>query len=657
MQTGTVLLAGLASVFALSLAGGAAKAQQFDNTIFFGDSNTDSGQFLFVPPKKGDPGSIAPPGTGAFTTNPDPEWSVILGQRFGITVTPSNAPGGGNNFATGGALVATNNPAFNEPSATTQVDEYLASTDGHADPNALYTVYIGLNDLKAGSVPNIVDPENIPAINALAQQTVGLVTTLAAAGARYFIVPNNYANFGALIGSQEGESQTEIDTVRGSHLLYNQDVWNGIAAAGINFIPADIDDLLTYVANHPAIFGLTNVNINTPACAPPTNAYQCGPANLVAPNADQTHLFADGPTAPDGGGHLSGAGQLIEADYIYSLVVAPSEISYLAEAPVKTRTALVDSIFEQMSISDRQRTVGSYNAWITGDISSLSFGNYPGFPTDPGTPAMVTAGADYLWTPNWLFGGAISVGTTTQSFSLGGNFKQNEFAVSAYSALLAGPFWFDAIGTYGGLAYDVDRVVPIGIVNVSNTGHTDGSNWSLDLETGYNFTLAQGAAAQAPLPVKAPPSPAAPQFYLTHGPVVGILLQRINVDGFTETDSLGGVTALSFAEQIRDSAVTEFGYQAQIGIGNWAPYAKLTWNHELVPYDRDVTASLTTITAPSFDMPAVVLGKDWGTGTIGTTVALGYGVKGYASFTGQFGQGSTTFYSGQVGFNVALNGR
>jgi outer membrane lipase/esterase len=654
MTIRAVWLAGAASIVSFCLAGGVAEAQQFSNTIFFGDSDTDSGQFLFKESQQGKPNSKAPPGTGAFTTNPDPIWSVILGQRFGITVTPSDAPGGGNNFATGGARVAIDDPGFNEPSATDQVNAYLASTGGRADPNALYTVYIGTNDLKTNSAPNIIVPENVPAIEALAQQTANLVKTLAGAGARYFIVPNAYVNFGAIIQTQQGTSQATINTEVASHSLYNQTMWNDIAAAGINFIPADVDDLLAYVANHPGTFGLTNVDILTPACTPPTNAFQCGPANLVAPNADQTHLFADAPSAPDGGGHLSGAGQLIEADYIYSLVVAPSEISYLAEAPVKTRTSLVDTIFQQIAISDRQRNVGSSNAWFSGDISSLSFGNFPGFPTDPGTPVMVSAGEDYLWTPNWLVGGAVSVGTTKQSLSLGGNFKQNEFAISGYSAFTAGPFWFNAIGTYGGLAYSVDRVVPIGIATASNTSQTLGSNSSLALETGYNYTLAApDAAASAPMPVKA--SPAASQPRLTYGPVAGILLQRIYVDGFTENDNLGGVTALSFADQIRNSAVTELGYQAQIALGSWAPYAKLTWNHELVPFDRSVTASLTSVTAPSFSMPAVVLGKDWGTGTIGTTVALGRGMTGYASFTGQFGEGSATFYGGQIGLNIALN--
>jgi hypothetical protein len=53
-------------------------------------------------------------------------------------------------------------------------------------------------------------------------------------------------------------------------------------------------------------------------------------------------------------------------------------------------------------------------------------------------------------------------------------------------------------------------------------------------------------------------------------------------------------------------------------------------------------------------MPAVVLGKDWGAATIGTTAMFAPGVTGYATFTGQLGQQNVITYGGQVGLNVAL---
>ena len=104
---------------------------------------------------------------------------------------------------------------------------------------------------------------------------------------------------------------------------------------------------------------------------------------------------------------------------------------------------------------------------------------------------------------------------------------------------------------------------------------------------------------------------------------MGIVLQTIQVDGFTETAPVSGITALTFGGQRRNSAVTELGYQASIDYGIWQPFAKAVWNHELIDKDRLVTATLTTTAAPSFSLPAVELGQDWGTGIVGARLKLG----------------------------------
>jgi len=53
-------------------------------------------------------------------------------------------------------------------------------------------------------------------------------------------------------------------------------------------------------------------------------------------------------------------------------------------------------------------------------------------------------------------------------------------------------------------------------------------------------------------------------------------------------------------------------------------------------------------------MPAVILGKDWGSATIGTTATIAQGVTGYAAFTTQIAQQNAVIYGGQIGLNVAL---
>src|ERR1700761_8953981 len=101
---------------------GPASAQTFSNTIFFGDSNSDNGRYFYLPQTKGGSNFANP---GGFTTNPDPLWSQLIGQHFGIAVTPSDAPGGGNNYAAGGSRVVFEDPTSNAWSAASQINAYL----------------------------------------------------------------------------------------------------------------------------------------------------------------------------------------------------------------------------------------------------------------------------------------------------------------------------------------------------------------------------------------------------------------------------------------------------------------------------------------------------------------------------------------------------
>ena len=678
--------AALAAAVSLWTLSSVAHAQNFNQFIGFGDSTIDSGwwqAYFATQTTNGNQNesnriknALANGTNGAPVGADNLSNSQLLASLFGLTATPANQSGG-TNYAISGAVDAATaangnignlnnstvvNPANTDtglPSTAQQIANYLNANGGHANPSALYLISSGGNDTTFANDAFGTTAQKQAYVTAQAQNLAAAITGLQAAGAQYIVVH--------AVGTNPSSTLNSLQT---------QTLWNQLAANGVKFIPSDVPAVVTAAQYNPTLFGFTSSTVSKgtfdgsvgSAChaqtgAPSTTsgwAQWCANsttpsgshAYLTSANSEQTYLYADDQ-------HLSAAGQLMEADYDYSLITAPSEMSYLAEAPVKTRTALVETILQQISISERQRKVGTFNAWISGDISSLTMDNsYPGFPSDPGTPGMVTVGADYLWLPDWLVGGAMSVGTTTQGFSLGGNFRQNEYALSAYAAYVGHPLWFDVIASYGGIHYDTDRVVPIGIASIANTASTNGQNASFAAEIGYNFMHVFGGGwTPSPMPTKAPSTPSG--WAVSHGPVGGILLQRVDVNGFTETDSFtadatGGFTALSFAGQTRDSAVTELGYQAGATFGIWQPYAKLVWNHELVSSNRLVTAYLTTIAAPGFSMPAVILGRDWGTATLGTSVVLRPGVTAYASFNSEFAQNETTFYGGQIGLNFAL---
>ena len=273
-----------------------------------------------------------------------------------------------------------------------------------------------------------------------------------------------------------------------------------------------------------------------------------------------------------------------------------------------------------------------------------------GFPNDPGTPVATTAGFDYAVTPDWLVGMAFSGLVTTQSFSLGGNFTQSEWATSVYTAWRHNALWGDAIASWGTLQDTVNRQVPLGVTTQSNQSSTSGTNVSFAAEIGYNFTTSMGTAPG--LAYNAPPTPLS---LFTHGPVVGVILQQVEIDGFTEVNPSGAPTALSFGSQTRNSAISELGYQASVKYGIWEPYAKVVWDHEWADLDRLVATSLTSIVAPSFSMPAVILGRDWATATVGTRVRLGDRFSAFAAVIAEIGQNNVTTYGGQIGINCALN--
>ena len=623
----------LGAALALAIGCSPAASQSVGQVVVFGDSTVDSGWYRNAASNSTnatyntDFAIAVTQGGGTATTNPGPINSQLLAGFFGLTANPANTPGG-TDYATGDARNAQSNVGVPNSlqgavPTVTQISNYLAANGGVANPNTLYLISSGGNDISFATA-NLPAGSQSAYVAGAANALVAAIVQLQAAGGRTFVIPDTPQSFGGA-------------TTEALRATYNTTLWQGLAAAHVNFVPADINAMYRAAQAAPGTFGLTGGG--TAACTQPAGitsgwSTMCSPTStistLVSPNAEYTHLLADDI-------HLSTAGQLMEADYEYSLIVAPTEISLLAEAPVKTRQTMIEGMFTQIGLSQQNRNVGTYNAWISGGVSALAVqSGAPGIPGDPGTPLGATVGVDYAFAPGWLAGGAVSVGNTLQSFSTGGSFQQNEFAVSAYAAYLGRPFWADVIASAGYIDDNVDRIVPIGIAQIANTGATNGSNLSLAVEGGYNFQ--KGA--------------------VTHGPLAGVLLQRVHIDGYTETDqfaAVGGFTALSFANQNRNSAVSELGYQASVKLGNWSPFAKLTWDHEFAGAGRTVTASLTTIAAPSYYIPAVVPGTDWMALSAGTSVHLERGITGFAMFTGEAAQKSVTSYGGQIGVNVALS--
>ncbi len=465
-----------------------AEAQSFSQMLVFGDSSVDSGFFKALPNPGGGtafntawPAAVAA-GAGVPTTSPGLMNSQVLAGYFGLTANPANQPGG-TNFATSGAKdlavnTATNGGFLQAIPTATQINNYLAANGGRANSSGLYLISSGANDVSFafGATGPATQADRIAFLQGSATGLASEIAVLHNAGAQTIVVPGLSYSFPVNDPAQQA-----------AELAYSHALWSGLAAQGVNFIPGDFNAVRLAIAADPARFGFQFIHSDaaSAACTQPviggvtiTTAYALlcssnptAPSHLVSPDAEQTHLFADDQ-------HLTTAGQKIEADYFYSLIVAPSEISLLAENAVQPRTVTVAGIQDQIGIA-RRRMGSGFNVWINGDVSSLRIDNpAPGFPGDPSAPFSGTFGFDYKWARDYLLGAAITVGTQTPGFDLGGSFKQTEVAGSIYGAVTKGPAWADLIATYGALHYDVNRIVPIGITMDSNNGTTRGSNVS-----------------------------------------------------------------------------------------------------------------------------------------------------------------------------------
>ena len=173
----------------------------------------------------------------------------------------------------------------------------------------------------------------------------------------------------------------------------------------------------------PAAFGFTNAT--TPACTTPSSLI-CTSATLVAPDAAQTHVFADG-VHPTTGGHK------VLADYAASVIEAPQKISLLAEAPLQVEQATFRALDgRMMSAVGAPRALNKFEAYAIYDYGNYDRSN--DFGGGDSQANSVVVGGDMKLTDRLLAG--IAFGYTEDKSSLGnsgGGFNSAGARASSFS--------------------------------------------------------------------------------------------------------------------------------------------------------------------------------------------------------------------------------
>jgi phospholipase/lecithinase/hemolysin len=248
-----------------------ASAGVITQLVVFGDSLSDTGNAsaLAAATNPGYPNGFPPyPYYNGHFSN-GPIWVEQLAARLGVAQPTSvyANPQSGTDYAYGGATtgdgfsVNPNNPHSSPlyngtnlvesvPTVLAQINTYLTSNGGKANPNALYTVWGGANDFFDGQT----DPSK-PAAN-----EVEAVQDLLNAGATHVMV----VNLPSLDKTPYGQSQSP-QVQAGLQFLstaFNADLKAGLDQlpnSGSDIYQLDIYSLLNAVDANPGQYGLSDV--------------------------------------------------------------------------------------------------------------------------------------------------------------------------------------------------------------------------------------------------------------------------------------------------------------------------------------------------------------------------------------------------------------
>ena len=600
--------------------------------IGLGDSTLDSGYWRYN--TMGDKtlddqtaAAVASGDSGAYNGN-GVENSIILAGKFGLSAAPVGAPGGGTNYANGGSYTVTNKePYKTSVPVILQIQNYLASVNGTANPHALYVIKSGDNDLNY-STPDLAKYLRDSA-SALAQEAI----VLQSAGARNIMAPNSYNS--AVYAGSGGDIDPGNAEKYAASVAYFSLRWADLQAAGVHFIPADIGSVFGYVVHNPTIFGFTSSSVltvnapawNNPLTVPPGQDYHNHAlwAYPLTATQQQSFLFVDDR-------HLTTAGQTIEADYEYSLLVAPSQASLVVESAIQNGLALAATMQRQIDLCWKHCGKRHANFWIAGQADYLRIKNARGFPGVSGVPFDGTIGVDYRTKCGAILGVAFTAGYQKQKFSnIGGHFDQVVEAPSLYVAYKSGRVWGNLEATYSAFQNKIRRQVPLGIFTDENKASPSGNSLALMLCIGGDFKPGK----------------------ITTGPVAYLVLQQAHLNGFTETGN-SGVTALLFASQTQNSLVSQLGWRILGDMDKWQPFAQVRWNHEWGDKNNSVTASLTSVVAQPYTMAAAPVASDWADAWLGTAYHLNSKVTLRGDLFATFFNRRVENYGGELGLNVSF---
>ncbi|MDC9594095.1 autotransporter outer membrane beta-barrel domain-containing protein [Xenorhabdus sp. IM139775] len=595
---------------------------------------------------------------------------------------PTASKDGGTNYAQGGATalrMARQDPkldAFN-PNTQKQVDDYLSLHNNRADSNGIYIHWVGGNDLAEALIAGQKDPlEALRIVKTSAAAASSQINSLIAAGAGLVVVqtvpdvgttpklfesliktglegkgvsedrinfilqevhteinkhviPNDAARdlalkkvFHTLAEKGEklipGASATAIEKeltegykkARESATkltnFYNEEIDKQISQGNGNILRADINGLLNEVIANPLIYGFQN-----------TLGYSCPYGESAAkcssddPDFVKKFLFSDNF-------HPNPLAHKIEAQYIASIFIAPTQVMALAQAnraPVKSALSSLDGHLQQLRN-------GGNEQGKTG-----VFGGYSGSQNK-----TFTLGGDYQLIDNLLLGAMYSNYKDERTPAANFTYEGRGHVLAAYSLWnYYNHGWLSGDVHYSRTNYDsLTRSIQLGEATRRETGATTGKQWGARITAGWDIPVNR---------------------YLTTSPIVQYAWDKGEIDGYRESGNSS--SSMNFADQDYTSKVGTLGWRVDTTLGRVNPYAAVQFNHQFGDTRYKLSGAINSTTI-SFTQESSKQSTNWRQYTLGVNANLINNVRGFAAVTRNDGNTQDPTYNFSVGINASF---
>ncbi|MCX2543996.1 esterase EstP [Pseudomonas sp. COW5] len=575
-QTLFVPLAGC--LLAMACAQANAAPNPYSNFVVFGDSLSDAGTFS---DPDGPAGSVK-----RFTNRTGPNYqdgsgefyslnaTQLIGGRLGFTpnqtasadsaVRAGQGLPDGNNWAVGGYRTDQILDSITTTSASGERTRagYLPSNGFRADPNALYYLTGGGNDFLQGRVTSL------PQANAAADRLVDSVRTLQGAGARYIMVwlLPDIGLTPAINGSPLQGFTSQLSA------QFNTELVSQLQTVGANVIPLNIPVLLKEAFANPAQFGLATDQNLVATCFSGDSCTENARYGINSATPDPTKLIYNDSV------HPTEAGQRLIADYAYSLLAAPWELTLLPEMAQGTLRAHQDELRNQwLADWENWQGVGQWRAIVSAGGQHQDFDDQHAGASADGNGYNLNIGGSYRLDDAWRVG--VAAGFYHQKLEAGDNdseYKLNSYMGTAFAQYQQNRWWGDLAVTAGHLDYDsLKRKFQLGVNERGEKGDTDGYVLAIGGRVGYDI------APEASSP-----------WHLS--PFVSADFGKVEVDGYSEKGA--DATALTFDDQSRNSRRLGLGIQGKYQItAQTQVFGEFAHEREYNDDAQDLTMNLNSL--------------------------------------------------------------